>query len=255
MRILFFDTETTGNGERDRLLQLAIKERHVSAPIVNAIYKPPLPISYEAMAVHHITEKMTTERPSFLEATEYRKVKSLFEDSNSVSVAHNASFDLGMLSREDIVPVRTICTYKVAVALDTDGKMGKYQLQFLRYLLGLEITASAHDAWGDVVVLEGVFEHLLQKLTEKLGNEDAAIAEMISISKRPMLFTTLRFGKHKGKRLQDIAQSDAGYLTWLLGEKKKEPLGEIDWIYTLEYYLADSKKKKSPLPEYTPLDF
>jgi uncharacterized protein (DUF3820 family) len=58
------------------------------------------------------------------------------------------------------------------------------------------------------------------------------------ISQRPMLFTTIRFGKHNGKRLEDIAKEDKGYLEWLLRTKKQEPAGETDWIYTLEHYLA-----------------
>ena len=66
MKIIFFDTETTGNGDTDRLCQLAVKERGVSAPILNATYKPPLPISIESMAIHHITEKMVAARPLFV---------------------------------------------------------------------------------------------------------------------------------------------------------------------------------------------
>ena len=68
MRIIFFDTETTGNGAEDRLVQLAIKERGVAEPIVNATYQPPLPISIESMAIHHITEKMVAERPQVEDA-------------------------------------------------------------------------------------------------------------------------------------------------------------------------------------------
>lgn len=237
MKILFYDTETTGNAEGDRLCQLGVKERGVAAPIVNAIYKPPVPISLESMTVHHITEKMAADKPLFIEAPEYSELKSLFEHEDTVSVAHNAAFDIAMLSREGIAPSRTICTYKVARAIDTEEKIGRYQLQYLRYLLGLEIEANAHEAWGDVLVLEAVFERLLAKLTEQKGSEEAALQEMLAISAQPVLFTTLRFGKYKGKRIEDVAKNDAGYLQWLLGEKKKDPNGEADWIYTLEHYL------------------
>jgi exodeoxyribonuclease X len=238
MKILFFDTETTGGAENDRLCQLAVKERGVERPIVNAIYKPPVPISIDAMAVHHITEKMTAEKPLFIDAAEYASLKALFEAADSVSVAHNAAFDVSMLAREGVAPARTICTYKVARALDTEEVIGRYQLQCLRYLLGLEIEANAHDAWGDVLVLEGVFERLMQKMEKEKGAQDAAIEAMIEISSRPVMFTTIRFGKYKGKRIEEIAKSDPKYLEWLLGEKKKEPVAEADWIYTLEHFLS-----------------
>ena len=237
MHIIFFDTETTGGGETDRLLSLAVKEKGEARAIVNAIYKPPVPITFESMAVHHITEKMAADKPLFTAAPEYKKLKDLFEHEDTVAVAHNVAFDLAMLSREGISPQQTICTYKIARALDPEEKLANYRLQYLRYLLGLEIEAMAHDALGDVLVLEGLFDRLLSKMGEQGGTEEDALSHMIEISSRQMLFTTLRFGKHKGKRIEDVAKTDASYLRWLLGEKKKDPAGEADWIYTLEHYL------------------
>jgi hypothetical protein len=51
MDIIFFDTQTTGIEESDRLCQLAVKERGVAEPLLNARYKPPVPISFAAMGV------------------------------------------------------------------------------------------------------------------------------------------------------------------------------------------------------------
>ncbi len=237
MQIIFFDTETTGAGEADRLCQLAIKERGIPDPLVNTIYKPPIPISYGAMAIHHITEKMTEGKPQFLEAPEYQDVKNLFEHENTIAVAHNAAFDIGMLAREGIAPRRTICTYKVAYAIDTEGQMEQHKLQYLRYMYGIEIEASAHDALGDVLILEAVFEKLLEQIAKQRGSEEAALQEMLAISARPMLYSTFRFGKYKGKRIEEVARNDSSYLQWLLGQKKQEPVAEADWIYTLEHYL------------------
>lgn len=243
MKIVFFDTETTGNGERDRLLQLAVKERGASEAIANTIYKPPLPITFGAMAVHHITEKMTEGRPAFKEAEEYEALKELFEDGDTIAIAHNAAFDIGMLAREGIRPSRTICTYKVVRRLDEKEEMEQYKLQYLRYRLGLDIEADAHDAMGDVLVLEGVFEKLLEEMVEQGDSEEEAIEKMVEISQRPMLFSTLRFGKYNGKRLEEIARKDKGYLEWLLAQKRQDPVGERDWIYTLEYYLDKARKQ------------
>ena len=237
MKIIFFDTETTGNGNGDRLCQLARKERGVVQARVNATYKPPVPISIESMAIHHITPKMVAERPLFIEATEYAEVKALFENDNVIAVAHNVAFDVSMLQCEGVVPAKTICTYKLAKHLDPNDLIPQHRLQYLRYFLGIEVEAVAHDALGDVLVLEALFERLLEKMIEQQGSEESVIAEMLAISERPLLFTTLRFGKYNGRRLDEIAKTDKGYLEWLLCQKKQAPLGEEDWIYTLEHYL------------------
>ena len=242
MRIIFFDTETTGNEEGDRLVQLAVKERGKAEPIVNALYQPPVPISIESMAIHHITKKMVADKPAFTDAPEYAELKKLFESDDTLAVAHNAAFDIAMLGREGITPKRTLCTYKVAHALDPNDAIPNYRLQFLRYFLGLELDAPAHDAMGDVLVLEALFERLLKRVEAEKGSEADALSEMEMISSRPMLFTTIRFGKHSGKRLEDVARTDAPYLEWLLAQKKQTPDAEADWIYTLEHYLRRSAR-------------
>jgi len=241
MKVIFFDTETTGNGDTDRLCQLAVKERFVDEPLVRALYKPPVPISIESMAVHHITEKMVADKPAFWDAPEYAGLKDLFESEETIAVAHNAAFDVAMLAREGITLKQAICTYKVAYALDPDDTLPNYRLQYLRYLLGLDVEAEAHDAWGDVLVLEALFERLLAKMVERHGTEEAALEAMRAISARPLLFTTIRFGKYNGRRIEDIAKSDSGYLEWLLAQKKQNAVAETDWIYTLEHYLQPSK--------------
>ncbi len=74
-------------------------------------------------------------------------------------------------------------------------------------------------------------------MAEQKGSEKTALQEMLTISSRPMLFTTFRFGKHKGKRIEDVARGDRGYLELLLAQKMQDPAAEADWIYTLEQYL------------------
>lgn len=241
MRIIFFDTETTGAGERDRLISLAVKERGVVEPVVNALYKAPVPIPVDAMAIHHITPKMVADRPQFLLAPEYDDLKSLFEADDTIAIAHNAGFDVAMLSREGIEPKNVVCTYKVARALDTEEKIPRYQLQYLRYFLGLEIEATAHDALGDVLVLEAVFERLLAKMVEGLDSEEAALAHMRKVTEQPVLFTTFRFGKHNGKKIGEVARTDTPYLEWLLKQKSQDPINEADWIHTLKHFLAQTK--------------
>ena len=235
--VIFFDTETTGNTDKDFLCQIAYKE--MNGESFCGLYKPPFKIPPEASAVHHISNKMVEDKPSFHESPDHHKIKNLFENPDNVVVAHNATFDLAMLKKEDILPVNFICTLRVARFLDKECKIEKYNLQYLRYLLEIEIEATAHDALGDVLVLEKLFERLLKKImeSEKL-NEEEAIEKMIEVSSHPSLLRIINFGKYNGKEIAQIAKVDRGYLEWLLNQKMESDQIDEDWIYTLKYHLG-----------------
>lgn len=235
-KIIFFDTETTGNTENDFLCQLAYKTKKET---FSGLYKPPIKIPPEASAVHHITNKMVADKQPFSENPDYKKIKNIFEEKDVVVVAHNAQFDLLMLKKENIAPQNFICTLRLARHLDPDGKIGKYNLQYLRYFLELEVEATAHDALGDVLVLEKLYERLKKKIIEEEGvNEEEAINKMIEISSHPSLFKYINFGKHNGKEIAEIAKMDRGYLEWLLAQKLESDQIDEDWIYTLKHYLG-----------------
>lgn len=233
--IVFFDTETTGNTDKDFLCQIAYKNGEEK---FEALYKPENKIPPEASAVHHITNKMVADKPSFKESADYEKIKTLFENENTIAVAHNALFDIAMFKKEGIEIKNFICTLRTARALDPEEKIERYNLQYLRYLLEIEVEAQAHDALGDVLVLEQLFARLKKKIIESENlSEEEAINKMLEISSRPSLIRTIRFGKHAGKKLEEIIKTDRGYLEWLYSEKLKEESPDEDWIYTLEFYL------------------
>lgn len=234
--LIFLDTETTGNGPEDRLCQISYK---IGDKIVDELYDPGLPIKIEAMAVHHITEKMIKGKPSFKDSPEYKELETLFSNG-AIFVAHNAKFDAGMVEKEGLKPKQIIDTYRVARHLDPDYKIQSYGLQYLRYLLGIEVEAVAHDAKGDVLVLEKLFERLLKKImeTENLS-EDTAIEQMIDLSQKPIIIRYFKFGKYKNESIEDILSKDRGYLEWLLKEKKlANDDNDEDFIFTLEHYLS-----------------
>lgn len=234
--VIFFDTETTGNTENDYLCQLAYKNNQ---EVFSGLYKTPIKIPPEASAIHHISNKMIADKKYFSKSPEYEKIKKLFEENNSVVVAHNAIFDLMILAKENIKPKNFICTLRLARYLDSEGKIEKYNLQYLRYLLEIEIEAQAHDALGDVLVLEKLFERLKIKLMEKEAlDEEKALEKMLEISSHPSLFKYINFGKYAGKKIEEIAQIDTGYLEWLLRQKTESDQIDEDWIYTLKHYLG-----------------
>jgi len=235
-KLIFFDTETTGNTEKDFLCQIAYKS---GGENFTGLYKPPIKIPPEASAIHHLTNKMVADKPSFADSGDLTKIKKLFEDKNSVVVAHNAPFDLLMIKKEGIEPKKFICTLRLVRYLDKEEKIERYNLQYLRYLLELEIDATAHDAMGDVLVLEKLFEWLKNKMSKEENlNEDEIIKKMIEISSHPSLLRTFNFGKHNGKKIEEVVKIDRGYLEWLLAQKLESDQIDEDWIYTLKYYLG-----------------
>lgn len=234
--LIFLDTETTGNLPDDKLCQLCYK---IGDKITEGLYKPDKPISIESMAVHHITEKMVADKPAFQKSAEYQELKELFAKEESVFIAHNAKFDVGMIEKEGLQAPKTIDTFRVARHLDPEGKIPSYRLQYLRYLLGIEVEATAHDAKGDVLVLEKLFERLLKKIMEMENiSRETAIDQMIDISSHPVLFKYFNFGKHKNSSIEEVAKTDRGYLEWLLKQKKENPDDEEDWIYTIEHFMS-----------------
>ncbi len=236
VKLLFLDTETTGNEADDYLCQIAYS---IDGSRKSALYKPQVPIGIESMAVHHITNKMVEDKPAFKFSFEYDDLKKLLHDEDVILVAHNAPFDIGMLEKEGLKVPRYICTLRVARYLDSEEKISSYRLQYLRYLLELEVDATAHDAMGDVLVLEKLFERLLKKMMAHTGgSEELAILEMADISSKPSLIKSFKFGKHNGKKVEEVVKIDRGYLEWLFAQKMEKGEDDIDWIYTLKYHLG-----------------
>jgi exodeoxyribonuclease X len=233
MKLIFLDTETTGTDiKTDRLCQLCYK---VGDEIRAEYFKPPIPIPVDAMSVHHITNKMVADKPVFQGSAMHKDLKTKLEDH--IAVIHNASFDSGILKNEGVEIPRKICTLRVVKYLDEDDVIPKHSLQFLRYYLGLEIDAPAHDAKGDVIILHAIFAHLLAKMMEKIPDEEAAIEEMVRISNSPALMKRFKFGKYKDQKISEVVASDRGYVEWMLKEQIKKGEGESDLALSLKEHL------------------
>lgn len=222
--LIYLDTETTGAGPTDKLCQLAFKTDQ--GQIENELFNPGRKISIEAMAVHHITNEMVASKPVFQGSDTYSKLEKLIAGQNII-VAHNAEFDIAMLKREGLNPDNFICTLKLSRFLDPNGVIPQYNLQYLRYYLGLNVTATAHDALGDILVLECLFKRIFVKFQQN-GTDDI-LSEMIRVSNAPVLIARMPFGKHKGTLFDDIP---VDYLEWLSRTNL-----EGDMAYTVDHYL------------------
>lgn len=232
--LIFLDTETTGNDVlKDYLFQVSYAYK---GKIHSEFFKPSIPISIKSQSITHVTNRMVDDKGVFQGSQMQKDLQTLLQDT--ILVAHNAVFDVAMLDKEGVSVSKFICTLKVARFLDENMTIPEYNLQFLRYYFELEINANAHDAEGDVMVLEAIFQKLYDQMLETYHDHSLVIAKMVEISTQPFMFRFLQFGKYKGRKIEEVVTVDRGYLEWLLSQKMQNAFNEEDWIYTLKYYLG-----------------
>jgi exodeoxyribonuclease X len=239
-KTIILDTETTGAGEADRICQLSylvVDENGEILEIHNDLCTPSLPISFEAMSIHHITPEMIEGTPLCIETTAFKRLVELNTPEN-LMVIQNAEFDLGMLAKEGMgLKMQLVDTFRVLRAwhpLDVP-----HGLQFKRYQWGLYkkeaplieklgVTINAHDALGDVIVLK----HLYDKFLEEHSAES-----MIELCSKPIILEYVPFGKHKGKRFEEVAFEARNDLRYMLENFDLDQ----DLRMTLNHYLESTK--------------
>lgn len=245
-KYIILDTETTGAGENDRIIQLGYL---VLAPggkteVHNDFCSAEVPISFGAMEVHNITPEMIEGKPACTETTAYRRLAELNSGDNYM-IIHNAPFDLGMLEKEGFaLQMKLIDTLRCAKHLFKEEEA--HRLQFFRYKMGLYkeeqkeadtlgIEVKAHDAIGDVLVLKLFLSELRKAVQEQFPGTNP-VEKMVELTTQPVYITApLRFGKYKGRTLQELATEDPGYLRWMA--ENMESLDE-DMKYTINVVLA-----------------
>jgi DNA polymerase III epsilon subunit-like protein len=239
MKLVILDTETTGTKEEDRIIQLSFlvtDENNEIEEIHDTFCKAPLPISCEAMAIHHITPEMLEKADVIHNTNSWNRLNELNTPDN-VMVIHNAKFDIEMLFKEDFEnKMQIIDTFRCIKHLWPEGR---HSLQINRYSLGLykkekeiadkyNIEISAHNALGDVIVLKLLLDYLLQEHT---------IEELIKLSKEPILYEKFYFGKYKFENIADVIEKDMGYIDYLLNNQEQEL--DFDLRYSINYYLQE----------------
>jgi DNA polymerase-3 subunit epsilon/exodeoxyribonuclease X len=226
-KFVLLDTETTGAGESDRIIQLGYMVLDgKKVDVYNDLCTAEVPIGFGAMEVHGITPDMIEGKPPCTQTAAFQALCALNTPEN-VLIIHNAPFDLGMLAKESFTSqMRLIDTLRCARHLFEEEEA--HRLQYFRYRLGLYkieqaeadalgIEVKAHDAIGDVLVLKLFLTELRKRLQERFEGVNP-IDKMVELTQTPVFYTRpLKFGKYKGKTLTEIAEADRGYLTWMLG--------------------------------------
>ncbi|MBL1245010.1 MAG: 3'-5' exonuclease [Sulfurimonas sp.] len=239
-KYILFDTETTGNQEEDRIIQVGamIVDAKGEVEVFDELCSTVLPIKIEAMVVHGITPNLIEGKGLFTETNFYKTLQSLNNQENYL-IAHNMPFDMGMMEKEGFVSkIRTIDTLRVAKHLLSEQK--SKALQYLRYSLEMykeeqteadkyNITIKAHDAIGDVLVMKLLLSKLVA-LTKEQFPDSNPMVKMEELTKIPIFIEIFAFGKHKGKKISEICDSDIGYINWM---QKNMDL-DVDMKYTLD---------------------
>jgi len=243
-KYILFDTETTGNQENDRIIQIGAMIVHSrdEVDVYNELCSSEVPISIEAMEVHNITPDVIENQPPYHELDFTKKLEAYNQEDNYL-IAHNISFDLSMLEKEGFDNNYTLIdTLRCAKHLLADSPY--HRLQYLRYSLELykeegaeaskhNITIKAHDAIGDVLVMKLLLSKLVLLAKEQFPGENP-MHTLTKLTQTPVLMKTFKFGKYKGKEITEIVDEDRGYLQWM---QKNMDLDE-DMAFTLDYYLG-----------------
>ncbi len=243
---VLFDTETTGNKEEDRVIQFGamIVDQRGKVEPYDEFCSSDVEIKLEAMEVHNITPDLIEGKPLATETSFYKRLEELNNTENFL-IAHNISFDMGMIEKEGFVnQYQLIDTLRCAKHLFPE--MPFHRLQYLRYALKLyekeqeeaskyNITIKAHDAIGDVLVMKLFLTKLVAKCREIYPDYNP-MDKLVELTKTPVLIKTFKFGKHKGKEISAVAKEDSGYLNWM---RSNMDLDE-DLKYTLDKVLGSS---------------
>jgi len=243
-KYIILDTETTGVAETDRVIQLGYVVLGVNPiEVHNEFNSTDVSISFGAMEVHGITQEYIEGKPACTETSAYKRLLELNTEENYL-IIHNAPFDIKMLEKEGFsTQMKVIDTLRVAKHIMPDEEA--HRLQYFRYKMelykdeqkeadALGVVVKAHDAIGDVLVLKLFLSKLKTAVAAAFPSENP-VEKMVDLTNTPILVQTFRFGKHKGKSLEEVAREDAGYLRWMLSNMENL---DDDMRYSINHYLG-----------------
>lgn len=172
--------------------------------VFDEYFSCPEPISYGAMAVHHILESDIADKPSY-------EVFRLPENTVYM-IGHNIDYDIQAVKLCDpSITVKGICT--LALARMVWGELETHTLGALYYfVMNDKETARkhlrhAHNAKADIYFTGVILNEIVQKLAIKDMNSLFIMSETARVPKK------MPFGKHKGTLIKDLEPS---YVSWLL---------------------------------------
>jgi len=258
--LVFFDLEATGlNVVRDRVVQIALikysKKGGAPKELVKLI-NPGIPISEEAMAVHGITPKMLSNKPTFQQVAQ-----ELFDFIGNADLSgYNSNrFDIPMLMEEfdragfdfDISRRKLIDVQRIFY------KMEPRTLSAAHKFYTGEKMENAHDALADVQATIAVLKGQLEKYESvdlDLGDEVIEAPIQNDMAKLHDFVNDLRFLDVTQKMKLDAH----GTAIFTFGKYNGKPVGETlykdrqyyNWIMSMEFTVQVKQLCKQYLKEY-----
>lgn len=226
--ICFFDLETTGiDITKDRIVEISILKVYPNGNKESKTWlvNPTIPIPKAASDVHGITDERVAGEPTFKELA--KQIHNMIKDSDLAGY-NSDRFDIPLLA-EEMLRAEVDFDLGNRVSVDVQTIFHKMEQRTLsaayKFYCGKNLI-DAHTASADTNATYEILkaqldrydnlENNIKKLSEFTYRKQIAdFAGFIGYNdKGEEIFT---FGKHKGKRVEDIFDEEPGYFGWLLG--------------------------------------
>lgn len=226
--ICFFDLETTGiDITKDRIVEISILKVYPNGNKESKTWlvNPTIPIPKAASDVHGITDERVAGEPTFKELA--KQIHNMIKDSDLAGY-NSDRFDIPLLA-EEMLRAEVDFDLGNRVSVDVQTIFHKMEQRTLsaayKFYCGKDLI-DAHTASADTNATYEILkaqldrydnlENNIKKLSEFTYRKQIAdFAGFIGYNEKgEEIFT---FGKHKGKRVEDIFDEEPGYFGWLLG--------------------------------------
>ena len=225
--LCFFDLETTGiNITNDRIVEIAILKVFPNGKEESHrwLVNPEMPIPPEVSKIHGIYDKDVLDKPTFKQLA--KEIYNLIKDSDLAGYNSN-KFDIPLLA-EEMLRAEVDFDMKSRLAIDVQNifhKMEQRTLSAAYKFYCNEILEDAHTAEADTNATYQVLKAQVERY-EELENDTKFLAEFSTRKKFAdfagfLVFNKkgeecFSFGKHKGKRVEDVLNEEPGYFGWIL---------------------------------------
>lgn len=219
MQAIILDTEThTLNGLPIEIAYAPIQVHHGKLSldrdqIFDQLYSiGDTPISYAAMAVHHILESDLQGQP------DYRSFQ--LPEETVYIIGHNIDYDIQAIQRCGVntANIKAICTLALSRLVWPEAEA--HNISALIYMISKgsakarEMLKGAHRADADIILTANILMHIIHRLNVP------DIETLYQISEDARIPRTINFGKHRGTAIADLP---ADYVSWLLRQDDLDP--------------------------------
>lgn len=225
--ICFFDLETTGiNITNDRIVEIAVLKVYPDGREERKVWvvNPTIPIPKEVSEIHGIWDADVVDKPTFKEIS--KEVYNMIKDSD-LGGFNSDRFDIPLLA-EEMLRADVDFDMKNRVAIDVQTIFHKMEQRTLAAAYKFYCDKNLDDAHSAEADTNATYEVLKAQLAryDELENDTKFLAEFSSRKKFADFagFITFNkkgeecfsFGKHKGKKVEDVLNEEPGYFGWLL---------------------------------------